>query len=133
MDTVGQHFRFIGEQRSKEWGKNDHRCHQDQAVAMEMNNATVVPFLARFILSAPRFCPTKVVTARPILWIGSRQNLSSFSIGCPASHAGGAEMVDIGLNKYIGKRSNSDLKSCRKANTEDRHGSSFVDMQVFPN
>ena len=40
--------------------------------------ATVVPFLARFILSAPRFCPTKVVTARPILWIGSRQNLSSF-------------------------------------------------------
>ena len=59
--------------------------------------------------------------------------LIQFSIGCPASHAGGAEMVDIGLNKYIGKRSNSDLKSCRKANTEDRHGSSFVDMQVFPN
>ena len=41
-------------------------------------------------------------------------------------------MVDIRLYKYIGKRGDGDLKARRKANAKDRHGSSFVDMQVFP-
>ncbi len=102
-----------------------------RAVAMKMNNATVVPFLARFMLSAPRFCPTKVVTARPILWIGKQTELVQFSISGPACHAGGTKMVDIRLYKYIGKRGDSDLKSRRKANAEDRHGSSLWICRSF--
>ena len=43
-----------------------------------MNIACRTPFLARFTFFAPRFCPTKVVAAWPMLWAGRIANWSIF-------------------------------------------------------
>ena len=73
-----------------------------------MNTACRTPFLARFTFFAPRFCPTKVVAAWPMLWAG--------------------RTVDICLYQSIGKRCESLLDTGRKSDPEDLTETCFIDM-----